>query len=83
MEKIQDIKDALSYIRQGEIITTNGKDQILFKKDKVYCYSDGSHYNLDLSSFIELYKNTNLYLYEEQVEIDEKKDEEYYRYYKK
>lgn len=83
MEKLKDVKEALSYIRQGEIITSNGKDQILFKNDKVYCYNDGSHYNLDTESFLDLYKNTNLFLYEEQVEIDDKKDEEYYRYYKK
>lgn len=53
------------------------------KNKKVYNYSDGNHYGLDLKDFVELYRNTNFYLYEEPFTIDEKKDEEYYRYYKK
>ena len=83
MQKIDGVKEALAYLREGEIVTTNGRDQFVFKNDKVYRYSDGSHFGLDINDFLDLYKNNDFYLYEEAVEIDDKKDEEYYRYYKK
>lgn len=83
MQKCNDIVEAISYLKQGELLTSNGKDQFIYKNKKVYRYSDGSHYGLDLNDFASLYRNNNFYLYEEAMEIDDKKDEEYYRYYKK
>lgn len=83
MQKLNDIKEAVSYLSEGEIITTNGKDQFILRNKKIYRYSDGNHFGLDPKDFIELYRNSNFYLYEESVEIDESKDEAYYRYYKK
>ena len=83
MQKLNDIKEAVSYLKEGDIITSNGKNQFVLKNEKIATYNNGSHYSLDLKDFIELYRNTVFYLYEEPIEIDEKKDEEYYRYYKK
>lgn len=83
MQKLNDIKETISYLNEGEIVTSNGKDQFVMKNSKIYHYGNGSHYGLDPKDFVELYRNVDFYLYEEAVEIDEKKDEEYYRYYKK
>lgn len=83
MQKLNDVKEALAYLNEGEIITSNGKDQFVMKNKRIYRYSDGSHFGLDSKDFLELYRNNDFYLYEEAVEIDEKKDEEYYRYYRK
>lgn len=83
MQRLNDILEAASYLKQGDIVTCNGKDQFVYKNKKVYHYGNGSHFILDLKEFVDLYKNNSFYLYEEPFEIDDKKDEEYYRYYKK
>ena len=83
MQKLNDIKETVAYLKEGEIVTSNGKDQFVMKNKKIYRYYDGTHFGLDLSDFVNLYKNNNFYLYEEALEVDEQKDEEYYRYYKK
>lgn len=83
MQKLENIKEAVAYLKEGELVTANGKDQFVMKNKKIYHYKNGSHYGLDVNDFIELFKNETFYLYEEPVEIDDKKDEEYYRYYKK
>ena len=83
MQKLNDIKEVISYLKDGDIVTSNGKDQFILRNNKINHYSNGNHYGLDIKDFSELYKNNTFYLYEEAVQIDEKKDEEYYRYYKK
>ncbi len=83
MQKLKDINEVTNYLKQGEIVTNNGKNQFILKNKKIYCYNDGTHYNLDLKDFVELYHNETFYLYEEEVLVDDKKDEEYYRYYRK
>ena len=83
MQKLRDTKEALSYLKEGDIITTNGKDQFVYKNEKVYCYADGNHFGLSVTDFVSLYINKTFYLYEEPITIDETKDEDYYRYYKK
>lgn len=83
MEKIKDINEALKYLKQGDIITCQGNDLFILKANKVACFVDGSNYSLNIPDFIDLYKNNTFYLYEESVEIDLDKDEDYYRYYHK
>lgn len=83
MQKLNDINEALSYLREGDIITSTGKDQFVLKNDKVYAYNQGNHYGLEVKDFIDLYRKTVFYLYEDSIEIDQDKDEAYYRYYKK
>lgn len=83
MQKLKDINEVLAYLKQGDIVTTTGKDQFILKSEKIYHYGDGSHFCLQQKEFVELYRNNNFFLYEEPIEIDDKKDEEYYRYYKK
>ena len=83
MQKLNDIKEVVSYLKEGDIVTSNGKNQFVLKNEKIATYSDGNHYSLDFKDFVDLYRNTTFYLYEEPIEIDESKDEAYYRYYKK
>ena len=80
MEKLKDINEALSYLREGELVTGNGKDIFVFKNDRIYRYDEGTRYSLNVNDFLELYSKNTFYLYEESVEIDETKDEAYYRY---
>ena len=83
MQKLNDITEAIDYLREGDIITGNGKDLFILKNDKVYRYNEGTHYGMSIKDFMELYNKNTFYLYEESVEIDEDKDEAYYRYYRK
>ena len=83
MQKLNDITEAIGYLREGDIITGNGKDLFILKNDKVYRYNEGTHYGMSIKDFMELYNKNTFYLYEESVEIDESKDEAYYRYYRK
>ncbi len=83
MELLRDINEAVSYLEQGDVLTANGKDIFVIKGDKVFHYEEGSRFSLNLKDFVELYKKNRFYLYEESVEIDETKDEAYYRYYRK
>ena len=83
MQKINGIRETIAYLNEGEIVTSNGKDQFIEKNKRIYRYSNGTNFSLDIKDFSELYKNNDFYLYEETLEIDDKKDEEYYRYYKK
>lgn len=83
MEKLENINEAIEYLKQGDIVSSNGKDQFVIKNKKVFRYDNGTSFSLSLNDFYELYKNNNFYLYEDSVYIDEEKDEAYYRYYKK
>lgn len=83
MERLHDINETVAYLNEGEVVTCNGKDQFVMKNKKVYRYNDGTSYSLSISDFVDLYRNSVFYLYEEALEVDDKKDEEYYRYYKK
>lgn len=83
MQKVKDINEAIAYLRDGDILTKNGKDMFAFKNDRVYRYDNGTKFSLTLEDFYSLYKNNDFYLYEEAIEIDDQKDEDYYRYYKK
>jgi len=82
MQKLNGVIEAISYLKEGEIITSNGKDQFVMKNKKIYHYGS-SHFGLSVDDFKQLYKTSDFYLYEESVEIDDTKDEAYYRYYKK
>ena len=83
MQKLNDINEAVSYLREGDIITGNGKDLFMMKNKRIYRYCEGTQFGLSIKDFMELYNKNTFYLYEESVEIDESKDEAYYRYYRK
>lgn len=83
MQKLKDINETLSYLNDGDIVTSNGKDLFVMKNQKITRYFDNNRFVLELNDFVSLYKNVGFYLYEESIDIDESKDEAYYRYYKK
>lgn len=83
MQKLKDINETLSYLNDGDIVSSNGKDLFVMKNQKITRYFDNNRFVLELNDFVSLYKNISFYLYEESIDIDESKDEAYYRYYKK
>ena len=83
MQKIENVIDALAYLNDGEILTTNNIDQFILKDKNIHRYSEGNHFIINVNDYLSLYKNTPFYIYEDGAEIDDSKDEAYYRYYKK
>ncbi len=83
MEQLRDVSEALSYLKDGEIVTSNGTDRFIMKNDRIYYYDNGTRFSLSEKDFLQLYRLNRFFLYEESVEIDETKDEAYYRYYRK
>lgn len=84
MEKLEDIEQAIIYMKAGAILTTSRYDEFLMEKGKIRRRFDGSSVLMRLEDFIDLFQNLPFYvLKDDENEIDEKKDEEYYRYYKK
>ena len=77
------MNEVLTCLREGEILTSSGKEHFVMKGDKVLCYKDGTRFSMSTEDFVELYTKNRFFLYEESVEIDESKDEAYYRYYRK
>ena len=75
--------EIMSLLESGFILTSNGKDLFVLRNKRIHHYGDGIHYSLNKDEFLSLYKNNRFFLYEESVEIDDSKDEDYYRYYKK
>lgn len=84
MEDKYYINEAIKILKEGAILTTNNNNHFIYKNEKFYHYFNGSLIKLDLNNFIEIYKKEVFYLYEENgTFIDDSKDEDYYRYYKK
>ena len=83
MLKIDNFQLTLEYLVEGAIITTNGKNEFFLDNKKIVYHQEGTAFNLSLSDFKDLYCHTDFYLMEEEVTVDETKDEDYYRYYKK
>ena len=84
MEKMSSINEVIACLKDRQLLTGNGRDVFVYKKDKVYRYFSGSSISMSLEDFIDLYGQETFFLYEENgVFIDEEKDEDYYRYYRK
>ena len=81
-ELAANMNEVLSYLKEGEILTSSGKDRFVMKGDRIFCYIGGTRFSMGIEDFAELYMKNRFYLYEESVEIDESKDEAYYRYYR-
>lgn len=84
MEKVKDFNEALFYLKEGAVLTSDGINMIIMRHQRYYVCSKGSSYTLNETDFFELFKDCNLYCYEDTgAEIDLNKDEDYYRYYRK
>ncbi len=83
MKKANSIEEALDYLKEGEILTSDGTSLFRMKKGKIRASQNGSSFSLELEDFYNLYQHTSFFLYSEDNLIDEEKDEAYYRYYRK
>ena len=84
MEKLNNLNEALEYLKSNAILTSDGNDQFVYHKGKISRYFCGSSFTLSVADFMMLYDKTDFYLYQNNTnEIDEDKDEDYYRSYKK
>lgn len=84
MEKIDHFTQVLHHLKAGEKIIHGVEDYFLLKQGKVIHYQKGNRYCLSLSLFEKLFSQEEFYLHEDYpLEIDELKDEEYYRHYQK
>lgn len=84
MEKINSFDEVLLYLKDKAIITTDGKNMFYLKGGKVIHKFKGNFLSLKKEDFISLYSDEEFFLIEDNsVYIDDNKDEDYYRYYKK
>lgn len=84
MEKIESFELVLDYLKERVLLTTNGKNTFVLRKDRVICRQEGSSYKLTLEDFRQIHGKDVFYVMEDRdAFIDESKDEAYYRYYKK
>ena len=84
MEKINSFDEVLLYLKEKAIITTDGKNMFYLKDGKVIHKFKGNSLSLKKEDFISLYSDEEFFLIEDNsVYIDDNKDEDYYRYYKK
>ena len=75
MNKIEDIISAIEYLNNGEYLTSDGQNLFYLKDNKIKIKDKNANYSLNIEDFMKLYKND--------IEIDDSKDEAYYRFYKK
>jgi len=84
MEKIESFNLVIDYLKDKAILTTNGKNRFYLIEDKIVCRNDGSSFKLSIDDFKSLYQKDNFYIFEDNSSfIDDSKDYDYYRYYKK
>lgn len=84
MNKLENISEVLEALKNHEILTINKEDFYILKNNKICCYKKGTSFMLMIDDFIDLYKTKTFFIYEnENVFIDDDKDENYYRYYRK
>lgn len=84
MKTTFNIEEAINELKNGEVLCTNFNNQFVYKNEKIVHYFNGSVISMSIDNFIELYRNELFYLYEDNgTYIDDSKDEDYYRYYRK
>lgn len=83
MIKLENIYDVIEELNKGEYLSTDGLNIFFMKNNKIRIKSQNANYYLELEDFIKLYKNVVFFIYNNDILIDENKDEEYYRFYKK
>ncbi len=84
MKRIETFKEVILYLNDGAILSTFSVREIYLKDKKVHFSFDGNGFVLTMEDFMNLYRNETFYLMEDdEFAIDESKDEDYYRYYRK
>lgn len=84
MERLESFELVLDALKHGEFLTVNGYDRFFQKGDIITYLCNGSSFKLKIDDFKAIYHKDTFYVYEDNnVFIDNDKDEDYYRYYKK
>ena len=53
MQKLENISEAISYLKEGEILTENGRNRFVMKDERIFCYDNGTKFSLNLKEFKE------------------------------
>ena len=78
------IEEAINYMKDKEIVTTNNSDTFSFVNDKILYKFNGSSISLSINDFKKLFKESEFSLFKDNSFIvDDLKDKEYYEKYKK
>lgn len=86
---INNQKEVIDYLKKGYLLVIFNKDKLVYftkYKDSIKVYNQNYHYLLSIDDILNLYKNSDFYLYtglENEIEIDNDKDIEYYRNWNK
>lgn len=84
MENTFNINEAIKYMKDNAIITSNGNDSFSMIDDFICYRFNGSSISLSVDDFIKLFKDTTFSLIEnDSFTVDELKDKEYYEKYRK
>ena len=84
MEKIDSFEETLMYLKDKAVITSDVRNLFYLSNGYVVNKFNGSSVKMKKEDFIELYREETFYLKEDNsIFIDDEKDEDYYRYYKK
>ena len=83
INEINKIINVLDELEKGEYLTSDGHNLFYMKENKIRIKSENANLSLSIEDFEKLYKNVVFYLYKNDIEIDDNKDEDYYRFYKK
>ena len=84
MRRLESFKEALIYLHNGAILSTGSCREIFKDRERIRLRNEGSSYSLSLDEFRTLFFQEIFYYREEDgVTIDEEKDIDYYRYYRK
>ena len=84
MEKIDSFEETLMYLKDKAVITSDGRNLFYLSNGYVVNKFNGSSVKMKKEDFIEFYMDETFYLIEDNsIFIDDEKDEDYYRYYKK
>ena len=78
-KEIYGINEAVILLKEGAKLKDALSRLFVYKKERVYVYSQNSSYSLDLKEFSTLYMDSKFVIYaDDDATIDTKKDEEYY-----
>lgn len=84
MDTYFSINEAIKYMKDNLIVTTNNQDNFSLSNDKINYRFNGSSSTLSLDDFNKLFKDSKFRLIDnDEFIVDELKDKEYYQRYKK
>ena len=79
--KVIESNQVMEYLKAGHVLVIMEDGTLVcLKAEKIYLQNTNWHSVVSCQDFWELYPQAHFGLYEEEVTIDEKKDEEYYQW---